>query len=276
MTIPKVATSSWAWRRKVSGRIVGNLGNNTIQSDGDDVIEEPDGPASVAAQYTQGLGIDQPLALSGTGGTYFYHTDGLGSVTSLTGGSGQIAASYEYDSFGKLTASTGSVTNPFQYTGREYDPETGLYYYRARYYDPKTGRFIGEDPMAFGGGSNFYAYVANRPVVVTDPFGLQGGWLEQLKKWLFGPPKPPPPKPKVWRFNLCDAGQKPLFYDSSPWNPYTNYEKWLDWKSHFIDRCSAAKTPGKETVTFCSTEPISYGGTAGFCYCCEYCEKASK
>jgi hypothetical protein len=34
-----------------------------------------------------------------------------------------------------LTASTGSLVNPFQYTARESDSETGLYYYRARYYD---------------------------------------------------------------------------------------------------------------------------------------------
>jgi YD repeat-containing protein len=46
-----------------------------------------------------------------------------------------------YDSFGKLTASTGSLVNPFQYIARESDTETGLYYYRARYYDPTIGRF---------------------------------------------------------------------------------------------------------------------------------------
>jgi RHS repeat-associated protein len=35
--------------------------------------------------------------------------------------------------------------NAFQYTGRESDAETGLYYSRARYYDPNTGRFLSED-----------------------------------------------------------------------------------------------------------------------------------
>jgi uncharacterized protein RhaS with RHS repeats len=37
--------------------------------------------------------------------------------------------------------------NPFQYTGRDNDSETGLYYYRARYFDPRVGRFISEDPL---------------------------------------------------------------------------------------------------------------------------------
>ena len=79
-----------------------------------------------------------------------------------------------YDSFGKLTASTGSLVNAFQYTARESDTETGLYYYRARYYDPSAGRFFGEDPMGFGGSSNFYAYVSNSPISLSDPLGLQG------------------------------------------------------------------------------------------------------
>src|SRR5512146_2032922 len=84
----------------------------------------------------------------------FYEADGLGSVTSLTDGSGQIAASYTYDSFGNVTASTGTLSNSFQYTGRELDSETGLYYYRARYYKPATGRFLSEDPVKFAEGIN--------------------------------------------------------------------------------------------------------------------------
>ena len=127
---------------------------------------------NLLAHYTQGAGIDEPLALTGTGGTYFYHADGLGSITSLTDGSGQLAASYVYDSFGNLTASTGTITNPFQYTGREFDSETGLYYYRARYYDPASGRFVSEDPVRFKGGMDFYRYVGNSPTDFIDPFGF--------------------------------------------------------------------------------------------------------
>jgi hypothetical protein len=63
--------------------------------------------------------------------------DGLGSVTSLSNSAGALGQTYSFDSFGKQTASAGSLVNPFQYTGRELDSETGLYYYRARYYDRK-------------------------------------------------------------------------------------------------------------------------------------------
>jgi RHS repeat-associated protein len=58
------------------------------------------------------------------------------------------------------------------FTGREWDPEIGLYYYRARYYDPKVGRFISGDPIRFTGGINFYAYAAGNPVDLVDPLGL--------------------------------------------------------------------------------------------------------
>jgi RHS repeat-associated protein len=65
----------------------------------------------------------------------------------------QTRTKYTYDSYGNLTASTGTLVNSFRYTSRESDPETGLYYYRARYYDPNAGRFLSEDPLGSGGGS---------------------------------------------------------------------------------------------------------------------------
>ena len=67
--------------------------------------------------------------------------------------------------------STGAFVNPFQYTGRDYDPETGLRYYRARYYDAITGRFLNEDPVGFSGGMNFYTYSSNSPATINDPTG---------------------------------------------------------------------------------------------------------
>ena len=65
--------------------------------------------------------------------------------------------------------------NPFQYTARDYDSETGLRYYRARFYDQNIGRFISEDPIGFSGGVDFYAYVRNSPVNLFDPMGLAEG-----------------------------------------------------------------------------------------------------
>lgn len=52
---------------------------------------------------------------------------------------------YQYDSYGRILSSFEGVANPYTYTAREFDPESGLTYYRARYYDAETGRFISED-----------------------------------------------------------------------------------------------------------------------------------
>jgi RHS repeat-associated protein len=85
---------------------------------------------------------------------------------------GSNAQSYTYDSFGNVTASTGTVANPFQFTAREFDPETALYYYRARYYDASAGRFLNEDPLGVNGGINLYRYALNSPTNYFDPLGL--------------------------------------------------------------------------------------------------------
>jgi RHS repeat-associated protein len=95
----------------------------------------------------------------------------LGSITSLTDSNGAAVNTYAYDAFGNQTASTGSLANPFRYTGREFDSETGLYYHRARYYDPQARRFLSEDPIGLAGGINMYAYVRNNPTTSIDPTG---------------------------------------------------------------------------------------------------------
>ena len=140
--------------------------------DGDNGIEEVGSNGSVLARYSQGMNIDEPLAMLRSGATSYYHSDGLGSVTSLSNSAGALAQTYTFDSFGKQTGSSGSLTNPFQYTGREFDTETGLYFYRARYYDPQSGRFLSEDPIDFRGGINFYSYVKNNSPNLIDPRGL--------------------------------------------------------------------------------------------------------
>jgi RHS repeat-associated protein len=50
-------------------------------------------------------------------------------------GSGGTLASYAYDPFGNTTVTSGSSTNPCEYTGRENDG-TGLQFSCARYYSP--------------------------------------------------------------------------------------------------------------------------------------------
>jgi RHS repeat-associated protein len=146
-------------------------GTSIYAYDSDNLIEETNSSGAAVARYTQTENIDEPLAMLRGGATSYYHLDGLGSVTSLSNTAGTLAQTYTFDSFGNQTASSGSLTNPFRYTGREFDTETGLCFYRARCFDPATGRFLSEDPIGFRGGLNLYRYVKNQPTRYVDPTG---------------------------------------------------------------------------------------------------------
>jgi RHS repeat-associated protein len=141
--------------------------------DGDEeVIGEVDASGNVLGRYTQTQATDELLSELRSGTASYYLADALDSITSLSNASSALANTYTYNSFGRLTASTGTLTNPFQYTARDSDTETGLYYYRARYYDPAIGRFTSEDPSEFADGLNLYRYVHNNPALYSDPTGL--------------------------------------------------------------------------------------------------------
>jgi len=156
------------------GRRIQKNVNGTITQylyDGEDILAEYDATNTRIVRYTHGPGIDEPLIMERGGQSYYYHADGLGSITEITDATGNIVNSYVYNSFGKIVKETEAVQNSYTYTAREYDPESGLYFYRARYYDASIGRFISVDPLGLAGGINLYTYVLNNPVNNTDPFG---------------------------------------------------------------------------------------------------------
>lgn len=113
-------------------------------------------------------GPDAPAAAS-----YYYSTDHQSSVRAITNDAGLVVNEYSYDSYGNPETAVDTLKQPFRFTGREYDSETGLFHYRARAFDPQTGRFLQEDPIWFEAGDlNVYRYVWNNPTNWTDPSGL--------------------------------------------------------------------------------------------------------
>jgi RHS repeat-associated protein len=173
--------------RRISRTIYGSP-NVTIQYayDGDRIIAEYDGSGTLLRKFIYGPGLDEPICLlevAENNAVYYYHFDGRGSVVALSDVNSVLVERYTYDVFGRPTIRDANGTeitasafaNPYLFTGRAYDAETGLYYYRARYYDYATGRFLQPDPMGYQDGLNLYTYVQNNPARWADPYGLLTG-----------------------------------------------------------------------------------------------------
>ena len=167
--------------RRIEKNVAGTITRYVY--DGADIVLEYDGSNTFVARYSHGDQVDQPLLLQKAGQGFFsYHSNHQGSITHLTDSSGTIANSYVYDSYGRRLAVAESVIQPFSYTGREYDGESGLYYYRARYFDANTGRFLSEDPIGFAGqDQNLYRYVLNNPINFNDSEGTNPA---KIIEWL--------------------------------------------------------------------------------------------
>jgi RHS repeat-associated protein len=81
----------------------------------------------------------------------------------------------EYFAFGETFVEEHSNTHrtPYLFNGKELDEETGLYYYGARYYDAQTSVWLSVDPLVENHpGIAGYTFVANNPIVLIDPDGL--------------------------------------------------------------------------------------------------------
>ncbi|MEV0387957.1 SpvB/TcaC N-terminal domain-containing protein [Nonomuraea sp. NPDC050643] len=116
---------------------------------------------------------------------FFYHGDQIGSTTFGTDANGRLAEHLNYFPGGETwVEESPGQPNPYQFTGKELDPETGYYYHGARYYDPKLGLWKSADPIVDDyldgegndgvynpGNLNLYGYGYNNPVQNTDPGG---------------------------------------------------------------------------------------------------------
>ncbi len=153
----------------------------TFVYDGSSVIEEyVDGALSHA--FVFGDHKDDPILTEYNGQSYYYVKDTQGSIRAITDSVGALVESYEYTPYGlmrvfdsqgiDITATGSTIGNPFGYTGRRLDAESGLWYYRNRMYSASLGRFLQRDPAGYVDGLNLYAYVLNNPLRYTDPYGL--------------------------------------------------------------------------------------------------------
>ena len=101
----------------------------------------------VVTKYVYGLGLIGEECQS----TFkTYHFDYRGSTVAITDVNGNITDTFQYDTYGRQTARTGTNQIAFGYNGRDgvVTDENGLIYMRARYYAPEIRRFINADIIA--------------------------------------------------------------------------------------------------------------------------------
>ena len=117
---------------------------------------------SGSLQGAGGIGGLLCATLNGTQAFYFF--DANGNVSDLADVSGNNLAHYEYDPYGNIAQQSGSEAsaNPFRFSSKYTDDETGLLYYGFRFYNPVLGRWASRDPIEENGGWNIYGFVNNR------------------------------------------------------------------------------------------------------------------
>ena len=159
--------------------------------DGMRVIQERNENNTPQVTYTRGLdlagsweraggigGLLARTAHSGANGvtltTAFYHADGNGNVTYLLKLDQTAGATYQFDPYGRLLASSGTLAaaNTYRFSSKEVMLASGFYSFGYRFYDPATQRWLNRDPMGEEGGVNLYGYVENDPINGIDPLGL--------------------------------------------------------------------------------------------------------
>jgi RHS repeat-associated protein len=164
--------------------------------DGWNLIAELDATQTelpILRSYAWGLDLVGSLSASGGVGAlvqiwdhanntrYLPAYDGNGNLAALLNAqTGSLAAAYEYSPYGEAirVGGTAAIDNPFRFSTKYTDHETGLIYYGYRYYDAKNGRFINRDPIEERGGLNLYGFCGNDGVNRYDYLGMS--WFSKL------------------------------------------------------------------------------------------------
>ena len=159
------------------------------------VIADLDEDGDVVASYTWGDGIDNLLAVSIGGATYYPLTDIQGTIWGYVDSQNNVVARWQYDAWGNVVdeeiasnaAALASIRYRFQ--GREWSAATGLVNFRMRWYDPETGRWLSKDPIGLSGGLNLYVLCDDDALNYVDwngfgKFKLVTKTVKGLKKYI--------------------------------------------------------------------------------------------
>ena len=137
-----------------------------------DLVAETDANANLKRQF---VWADALLWMVANNQTLFTSADGNNNVSTLIDAStGKIRGSYDYGPFGETVKSVGdsAAQNPFRFSSKYTDTESGLTYYGYRYYSSQLGRWLSRDPAQEDGGLNLLGFIGNDGINGVDYLGL--------------------------------------------------------------------------------------------------------
>jgi RHS repeat-associated protein len=111
-------------------------------------------------------------------------------VTYLLNQARTHGASYKYDPYGRLIASSGGLAsaNLMRFSSKPWHDHSETYYYGYRFYLPEGQRWVNRDPIEEEGGVNLYRYVSNDPANWLDPDGLKDYCCKDFEsQWVMPP-----------------------------------------------------------------------------------------
>ena len=150
-----------------------------VYDDNWQVIADIDEQGNVIASYVWGEGIDNLLAVTIGGATYYPLTDIQGTVWGYADSQNSVVARWTYDAWGNVLSEYVSPSAAalaklrYRFQGREWSAATGLINFRMRWYDAETGRWLSKDPIGLSGGLNLYAFCGGDPANGVDAFGAK-------------------------------------------------------------------------------------------------------
>ena len=149
---------------------------NYVYDEAAHLIGEYNGTTPI--QETIWLG-DQPLATVNPSGTFYIHSDQLGTPRQIDNAQQQAVWAWDSVTYGATAPNedprnTGTKFSYSQrFTNQTSDPETGLSDNRVRTYNPYIPTYNQVDPLGLAGGRfNPLGYANQNPISFNDPTGL--------------------------------------------------------------------------------------------------------
>lgn len=192
--------------KKIFDQVSGGsqIGESRYAYDGWNLIAELDSAKNLKFRYLWGTDLSGSFqGAGGVGGliavvdhtaspaeTHYVAYDGNGNMVALADpANGTWSARYEYGPFGEPIRTTGDPiahTNPFRFSTKYTDLESGFLNYGHRLYNPTTGRWLSKDPIEEDGGLNLYGFVGNNGINHWDILGLDSDEDELDKRLAAG------------------------------------------------------------------------------------------